>query len=729
MRDERAPGATFALADICFCDFESKGRVPIASGTDRYARHAQAILLAWAIGDGPVHLQAVTDLTKPLRWSDMPRELREFHTRAASGGGVFCAHNANFDRMIWNHSTRGFPPLLPRMLIDSRAQAAASGLPAALEAAARQVGAAAQKDKRGKELIKLFALPSSTATPQSHPEEWAAFCAYAARDVEAMRDLFLRTRQLPWAEWLEYWTSEVINDRGVAIDLPLAEQAAKMAAADKVISARELAQLTENKVTTVDQVARMVAWLGDVLPSDGRDILVKRIEERDPETGEVLKPEKSSLARDRVVRLLAYLQAQEPLPAPLLAAQRLLQIRLYGGSKTPAKFTKMLAAQVDGVIRGQYNFNGASQTGRFSAKGVQIHNLMRDPFEHEIDAIDALVEGVDPAAFATLGDSTPISRKLSLLIRPTLVAATGRAFAWGDWSNIEARITPWLALDKEAEERLEVFRDVDAGVEKFDVYTRTAAALSNLPLEEITPPLRQRGKVVELACSFGGGTNALLSMAASYGMHLTESEAKAAVERWREQNRWAARFWGRHDDYGSYGLWSAANRALERPGEFISHGRVGYVFLKHYLGGSLMCRLPSGRFLTYRKIKWEMVDVVDEDTGLVTDRKRELLFSRDMGRLKLWPGLLVENCTQAAAADLLRATLVRLEDARQRWMPVRLHTHDEIVCEAPERQARRAAELLKQAMERGFPWTRGLPIAAETTVGRWYSKNKGSMGL
>ena len=57
---------------------------------------------------------------------------------------------------------------------------------------------------------------------------------------------------------------------------------------------------------------------------------------------------------------------------------RVLQIRLYGGSKTPAKFGKMLQQQVDGVLYGQYVFNGAAQTGRASSKGVQIHNLARD---------------------------------------------------------------------------------------------------------------------------------------------------------------------------------------------------------------------------------------------------------------------------------------------------------------------------------------------------------------
>jgi DNA polymerase len=727
--DERAPGATFDIYNIGWIDFETKGSLPIATvGTDRYARNARSLMIGWSIGTDPVIVTTAQHFELPLRWADLPHELRKFFDRVARGDAIFCAHNAGFDRAIWNYATEDFPVLEPWMIIDTRVQAAASGLPAALDAACRYSGAEILKDTRGKDLIRLFCLPDSTATPDSHPDEWQDFLRYAGVDIGAMRELFRRTRQLPIAEWREYWAAEAINDYGVTIDLPLVEAAAKMAEADKRISARDLDDLTDGAVETVDQVQRIIIWLKARLPDDGVHILISEHEEIDLDTGEILKPQKTSLTRDRVVRLLAYLDALEAPTELTRAAQRVLQIRLYGGSKTPAKFGKMLTQHVGGVIRGQYVFNGASQTGRFSAKGVQVHNLMRTAFDHEIDAIDALVGGASPSEFAGLGDDTPISRKLSLLIRPSLIAPPGHAFCWGDWSNIEARITPWLAKDPEADARLAIFRAVDNKTEKFDVYTRTAARLSHLELGEVTETIRQRGKVVELACTFGGARNALLSMAASYGMHLTDQEADAAVAVWREENPWAQRFWGRHDDRGSYGLWGAANCAMETPGQAFSVGRIVYVYLKDYLGGSLLCRLPSGRYLTYRRIKWERVEEVDEETGVITSVRYELMFSRDMGRIKLWPGLLCENATQAAAADLMRGTLRRLVETDWEGV-VSLHTHDEIVCEAPEDLAGYVAAELNDTMEAGFEWTEGLPIAADTKIGRWYSKSRGSIGL
>ena len=141
MLDDRAPGVTIEPDQVLWVDFESRSPVPIAAGTDRYARHAHAILLAWAIGDGPVHIEAVADFNRgPLRWYDLNYNFQKFFARVEAGVAVLCAHNAGFDRAIWAYATDGFPPTTPQMWIDSRAQATASGLPAQLEWAAKFTG-------------------------------------------------------------------------------------------------------------------------------------------------------------------------------------------------------------------------------------------------------------------------------------------------------------------------------------------------------------------------------------------------------------------------------------------------------------------------------------------------------------------------------------------------------------------------------------------------------------
>src|SRR6188768_2944120 len=348
--DERANGPTFALADVCFLDFEARSSVDLRqAGAVRYATEADAIILTYAIGSAPVRTLAVRDFSRPLDLIDLPTGLLAFHAKVMNGRAVYAAWNAGFDRAAWNFSTLGFPELKPEHIIDVMAQAVASGLPADLAAAAKDGPQA--KDKRGRELIRLFCTPGAIATPQTNPEQWRAFLDYAAQDIEALRAVFLQTRQLTLAEWREYWAMEKINDRGAVIDLALVKRAAALADEDRVRSKAELRAITGDPTISVDAVARLTAWLLARLPVEGREIITKRAEEVD-EDGNVTRPPKHALTRGRVERLIAYVKDVNSTElkgcdafqmADLECIERVLQLRLYGGSKTPAKFAKMLA--------------------------------------------------------------------------------------------------------------------------------------------------------------------------------------------------------------------------------------------------------------------------------------------------------------------------------------------------------------------------------------------------
>jgi len=709
---DRLPGSGFRIDDTGFLDFESRGRADIkAAGAYRYATEADAIIAAYAIGQFPIDVVRVADFVRPLRWSDMPDCFREHHKRVVEGKAVWAAWNAQFDRAIWNYATVDFPFMEPHHIVDVMAQASASGLPPDLASAAK-LSHSILKNKAGKDLIKLFCLPTSTATPQSHPQEWQEFCSYGGDDIAAMRSVYQCTLQLPLAEWREYWAMEAVNDRGVNIDLTMAGNAARMAAVDRDRSAVELSRLTGKAVTSVTQVKRIATWLHGRMGAEARDIL-ERSEEEVDDDGIVIRYPKLSMNRKRVERLIALAEA-----AGMKDEARVLQIRMYGGASTPAKFAKMLAQHVDGALFGQYVFNGAGQTGRASSRGVQVHNLARDALDAEPDLLSAVCTGADYDTLVKTGDDTPVARKLSLLIRPTFIPKGSNVFVWSDWSQIEARVLPWLC-DHYAgsQSRLQIFRDVDADPSLPDLYTRTAATLSHVPIEEVTKPMRQRGKVAELALGFCGGVGALQNMAAGYGLHLSDGEARQTVDAWRIANPWAINY--------SRELWDAMLGARESSGRPYRAGRVTFIFKADHLGGTLFVRLPSGRFLTYRALRREMVDVKD-DEGRVVDRKMEMTFARGYGRQKIWPGMFSENVTQAVAADFLRGTLVRLEDAGHN---VRLHTHDEILLEEAAEHAAVAARGLRLVMQQGFSWSKGLPLMSEETIAYYYTKHEGSHGL
>jgi DNA polymerase len=265
-----------------------------------------------------------------------------------------------------------------------------------------------------------------------------------------------------------------------------------------------------------------------------------------------------------------------------------------------------------------------------------------------------------------------------------------------------------------------VFREVDADPSKPDLYTRTAAQLSHVEVAAVTKPMRQRGKVAELALGYGGGLGALQSMGAGYGLRVDAKEGREIVAKWRAANSWCVAFWGSYSQDESCGLWGAAHRALKHPGQEFSAGRVSYVFMKDQFDGALFCKLPSGRCLTYRGARYERMPVLDDDDNVV-GYENVLRFMRGYGRVKLWPGMLCENCVQAVAADYLRGTLRRLEFF---GAPVRLHTHDEVLLEVPAPKAEQMRALLRKIMLRPFPWSDGLPLMSEETVASYYTKQE-----
>ena len=155
-----------------------------------------------------------------------------------------------------------------------------------------------------------------------------------------------------------------------------------------------------------------------------------------------------------------------------------------------------------------------------------------------------------------------------------------------------------------------------------DIYTIAAADILHKDPSAVTKTERGIGKVSTLALGFGGSVGALQRMALNYRIHLDDAEARRIVDAWREANPWAREFWGAHRDGESFGLWGAAMRAWEIPGQITTAGRIAFVYREDYLGGALFMALPSGRLLTYPRPRWRDVDILDRG-GKPTGEKRQ----------------------------------------------------------------------------------------------------------
>lgn len=741
LADPRVTLLSDDIADYCFIDTETralpgvpveKGNVKTA-GAHEYSRHAKVIILTYAIGDGPVKCWALEDdLTGTLHWQDAPADLKAFRERAeARGDAWFVAWNAAFDRLAMNRGMVALtrrPAIAIPMTIDAMAQGVTSGLPTDLAGAARAIGLT-QKVDEGKGLIGLFCSDGG-ATPASAPDEWARFIHYAEQDVAAMRDVFRATRQLPRAEWEVYWANEAINDRGLPFDRTLASRAAALSDVYEGWARGEVQRITGEDWGPKHHVA-LAGWAFDRLQHipEAVDIMVKSYDTEDGDDGEPIRTiGKVSLDRARIEKLIPLLEARDErmgLTDDEFAALELCEVKLYSAGSTVQKFHKALPALgEDDRLRGQYVFNGAAQTGRFSSRGIQMHNLTRayvgmetGDVGAEARAIDHMLDLPEEPTVHDLEQFTaafgPAGRTLSRLIRPAILAPEGQEVVWGDYSNIEARVLPWLAASDGAERKLDIFRTTDRDPSAPDVYMIQAAATYGKRAEDVDKTERQTGKVQELSLGFGGGWRALLAMAANYRISLSREEAEPLVRAWRASNLWAVEFWS--------DVWRAAMLAMNNPGTAHTAGRLTYFFDGGHRGGSLFCLLPSQRLLTYPSLKYRTVEKVNEDGSTRTEEA--LTYMAGGARRTLWAGILVENATQAAAADLLRGSLVRIEDE----MPGYLigHTHDELIALSDSGAVEEDKQDLRELMTELPAWAEGMPVAAEVDHHEYYTKTKG----
>lgn len=732
------------IGDFCFIDTETRtlpGAGPVegnvkTAGAHLYARNSKVVIVTYAIGDAPAQAWTLDgDLSATLAWRDAPADLRAVLDRVHKGEAWFIAWNAAFDRQVMNHgmvSLRGSVPNIPiRGIIDAMAQGASAGLPNDLAGAARLTGLT-QKVDEGKALIGQFTTANGS-TPDSAPEAWQRFVDYAIADVEAMRDVWRSTRQLPASEWEVYWANEEINDRGLPMDRDLLEAAAAMADTYENWARGEVSRITGEDWGPKHHVA-LAGWTYDRLQHipEAVDIIAKQYDEiEDSEGGVSLEVSKISLDRPRLEKIVPLLEAIDEakgLTDEEFAALELCEVKMYASGSTVQKFAK--AANMlgeDDRLRGQYVFNGAAQTGRFSSRGVQTHNLTRawvgmessdteaeeNAVCHLLDAernLDGSFSVVELDKFT--GAFGPAGRTLSRLIRPAIVAPKGHTMLWGDYANIEARVLPWLSADPLAEPLLDVFRAGDIDPDAPDVYMIEAAKTYQKPPEDITKGERQIGKVQVLSLGFGGGAGALMAMAANYRLALSREEAQPLVTGWRANNPWATSFWA--------DSWRAAMLAFNNPGTAHTAGRLTFFFSDEAMGGTLFMMLPSQRLLAYPRLRMRTVTRT-RPNGEEYEEDALTYYSGGM-RKTLWYGIIVENATQAAAADLLRGSIVRINEQDEMLVG---HTHDELIAMVPKATVEEDAEWLRQQMVALPDWATGLPVAADVEHNDWYTKVEG----
>lgn len=635
------------MADILWGDFETYSEIDIKKqGGYRYAvdESTNIVCLGFALNDEPVQLWNPSK-TMPTRIFD-----------ALANGALFYAHNAVFDYRIWNNCgvrDLDWPELDLDNVVDTSAVCASFSLPLALLDAGNAMSLKLPKDTEGKALIKLLCSPNKKGEQPMPfmPEYKAAFAkffAYCKRDVESMRELIglLPRNNLITKEKRVWRVTYNFNSAG----LPVAYDEAKAIkeVIDDYCYARlpELSRITGGQVTTVNQHKRIKKYCND----HGYPM-------ENTQAGTITEALDDPNCKGRVRELLA--------------------LRNEIGSAATAKYKRLIELanrdeKGDYYLYDNLVYHGAGP-GRWTGRGFQMHNLPRAKVKDPVAVINEYLAGTFGGNPVQVGKA---------LIRPMIRAPKGFKIMVADYAGIENRVLPWFALD---DLTLQGFRD---GIDQYIVmaaarYATTYEAIVNGVKAEdtIAKGQRQMGKVIILGCGYMMGWETFIFTAwTQFGMVVTEEEAKAAVNAYREKYYLIAKLWKE--------LKNAAARAVitgER--QVYGHLTLGTSTVKGTRW--LAMKLPSGKAIYYKNPKVEQKFIPKyESMGrvpTVTHEGRNPKGKKWM-RLALTPGRITENAVQGTAREIMAQGMINVEDKMPRVIQIGT-VHDESMALVPDDMA------------------------------------------
>lgn len=518
------------------------------------------------------------------------------------------------------------------------------GLPLSLKGVGAVLKLDEQKMDEGKDLIKYFCVPCKPTKangertrnyPYHAPDKWLLFKKYNKRDVEVEMAVQKKLSRFPVSDfvWNEYHLDQKINDRGIAVDM------------DMVKSAIDLDEITRNRLQSAmrritnlenpNSVQQMKQWLcenGVEVDSLGKKDVAELLKTSPPELAEVLV------------------------------------LRQQLSKSSVKKYQAMQnSACKDNRARGMFQFYGANRSGRWAGRIIQLQNLPQNHIE-DLEQARSLVKSGNFEALNMLYENIPDT--LSQLIRTAFVPRKGMKFIVADFSAIEARVIAWLAKSRMF--GVPVVKHGENG------------------------HLRQKGKIAELACGYGGSVGAMKSMGGSE-LGLSDSELKQIVDDWRSASPNIVKLWWDVD--------KAVKDCIKMKTETETHG-LEFT----YESGFLFIKLPSGRRLAYVKPRIGVNKFGGESVtyeGIDSNKKWK--------RLESYGPKFVENIVQAIARDLLMNSMQRLKN-----YSIVAHVHDEIIIECDKKTP---LESICEIMGRTPGWASGLLLRADGYECDFYKKD------
>lgn len=654
-------------------DWETKSAINLKdSGMFRYAEDPSTdpLIAAFSLGDS----RAVgIDLSHYEEdWETIIRLMSPLFDFIEKGG-IICAHNAQFERLIWEKTAFGRRlPIRPKawQWDCTAARARMIAIPGSLDGAAQAVGLKIRKDPRGKALIDLFCKPQRKKSkgvtrewwvhPDERPEDFEDFIQYCEQDVEVEKKLDKILPELSDVEAEAFMLDYKINDRGMPVNMELVHRAAEFVEGYTEELQKRAVEISGYRPTQREKTMDFLKAKGFEVP----DLTAPTVEK---------------------------LAARPKLPPDL---KELLNLRIEL-SRAGTKKLKAIQATVsgDGRIRGGFLFSAAS-TRRWSSTGVQMHNLQKpEGFDPEVVL---KVLSIDPWGLLEFFDR-PMT-VLAQSVRGFFEAPGDKVFHIADYSSVEPRGTAWMAGE---EWMLEAYRN------KQDLYRVTAGKVYGVDPTSLAKDGKERfmGKQLVLGCGYGMGPPRFVETVAKFGTIISEDESRKAVYGYRQSVPAITTFWRTIEKacIKATKEWKTlrVGKLVFRPATLSNGFRVLFVdmpsgtiaYPKPSIGSKLWQGMPQDTFEFYTPLGQHWVKT---DT---------------------FGGSLTENVIQALCRDILRDGMLAADKAGFYQVG---HVHDEGIAEGDDNKddLREYQHLLSNSS----PWAKGFPIETEGFNAKRYRK-------
>jgi hypothetical protein len=577
--------------------------------------------------------------------------------RAVNDADHIVAHNINFDANVI-FSTLGPCGLSLDKFDCTMGRAQRVSLPGGLDELCNALQLPG-KSFDGHRLVMATCKPRKDGTFNEDPALFRQLLAYNVQDVHCLESVDRMLPPLPPEEleiWRRTWKK---NARGLPLDLELCQRiAAKRAEIEQEI-ANDLRETTGGGVTAVTQRARILDWL---------------------------KSQNVNIPNTQRATIESWLDIED-MP---FDAWRVLTILFESGGSAPTKAQALLDRQVGGCFQDATRYFGA-RSGRGTSDGVNMYNIARSSGKYSSSKVIERLKTEPNGKFN--------NTELSDVLRGVVVAPEGQLIIDCDLSNVELRLSLWLANDHEKLELLRGGRDL---------YAAQAGQMRGIPnlTKKSHPKERQQAKKTILSGGYGIGVPKLYNsfktdkdLEYAFRAELTYAQVAAIHAGYRDANWKLQALW---KELGVTMRTALANRGAHIPA---CNGRVDFFWRRDV--DLLDLRLPSGRAIPHYKPH------LSEEGELVFWRAK---YGRMMEQ-RTWGGALLEIICQSLA----RCLIVGVEHAIEAELPdvVLLYDqYDSIVALAPEAVAETRKDQVLQIMRRVPAWGAGLPLDADGYTGK-----------